>query len=153
MKRHEQEFNVIYCYRLEKYLYTFWRRTYNLVVFLQIFLSTMVFSGVAGTQWYGAIMASLTIGAFVFRPDSAMANAKAQMSEYSRVRLHMSKMDDKELSDELHRLKPKDSDPLGCFETPAYNRASIECGQVDYVDSLTTFETFLAWLAGDLPKK
>ncbi|ENB2052032.1 hypothetical protein D2H34_003462 [Vibrio fluvialis] len=98
-------------------------------------------------------MAALTIGAFVFRPDGAMASAKAQMSEYSRLRLHYDKMTDAQLADELDRLKPKDSNTLGCFENPAYNRASIEIGQASYQVPLTKLESVIAWLSGDLPSK
>ncbi len=152
MKRHDQEFNVIYCYRLERYLYTFWRRVSNLVVFLQIFLSTMVFSGVSGTQWYGAIMAALTIGAFVYRPDIAMANAKEQMSKYSRIRIHMDGMTDTEFGEELDKIKSGDSDTLGFYENPAYNRATIEYGQPSYVEELAWYESIMAWFGGDLPR-
>ncbi|MGL6026891.1 MAG: hypothetical protein ACRC0U_07375 [Vibrio sp.] len=153
MERHEQEFITLYCYRLEKYLYTFWRRVNNLVVFLQIFLSTMVFSGVAGAQWYGALMTALTIGAFVYRPDKCQSYAKTQMSEYASLRLHIKSLSDQELSAELERIKQKDSDALGVFENPAYNRATIEYGQPSYARKLTRYEKVMAWLAGDLPEE
>jgi hypothetical protein len=151
MERHDKEFNVIYCYRLEKYLYTFWRRVNHLVVFLQIFLSTMVFSGISGTQWYGAFMAALTIGAFVYRPDAAMAIAKSQLTDYSQFRRHMKEMSDEELDKELDRVKDKDSDPLGFFENPAYNRACVEISQPTYVVKLARYESIIAWMFGDLP--
>lgn len=153
-KRYETEFDIHHNEYLEKYQRTFWGRVDRLVIFLQIFLSTMVFANIAGSPYYGALMAALTIGAFVYSPAKKVTLAEQQIGRYIHLRLNMASLSDDELLKQFETISQHDSEIMGVFFPAAYLRAAIREGlDISDVTPLTTWQKIMAWLGGDLPTK
>jgi len=153
MSREEIVFNICYNEYVEKYLYTYWGRIDKLILFTQIFLSTMVFADVSGTPVYGAIMAFLGVFAVVYAPSKRSYDADSQIMKYVQLRLHEADMSDTELRDELIKANESDSDPIGTFAAPAYLRAAIKLDlETKDIPKLTFIEKCFAWFGGDLPR-
>ncbi|WP_417883592.1 hypothetical protein [Vibrio rumoiensis] len=153
-ERYKIEFDIHHNECLEKYQCIFWGRIDRLIIFLQIFLSTMVFADMSGTPYYGALMAALTIGAFVYSPSKKVTLADQQLEHYVRLRLHMTNLDDNELINRFEAVSQNDSEVMGVFFPAAYWRVAIREGlDTSKIPQLTIWQKFMAWLGGDLPTK
>lgn len=154
MQRHEILFTIKHNENLEKYQRTFWGRVDRMVVFLQLFLSTLIFADIAGTVYYGAFMATLTISAFIYQPAKKAWMAAQQIVRYSHLKVNQSNLSDNELKAQFEQVTTLDSEVLGSFYQPAYNRACIQLDSDEtFIQKLTIIETIAAWLGGDLPRK
>ncbi|WP_417536306.1 hypothetical protein [Methylophaga sp.] len=152
MNRHEALFHLHHNETLEKYTSTFWARVDKFIIFMQLFLSSMVFADVSGTMAYGAALTILTLFSVVYSPSTKANQANAQNMRYVRVRMNKDKMTDEQLNTELESLAEFDSDVLGCFFNPAHWRSAIYLDlEVKNIEPLTKLEKIMAWLGGDLP--
>jgi Na+-transporting methylmalonyl-CoA/oxaloacetate decarboxylase beta subunit len=152
MERYQIEYRIRLAYCLEKYQRNFWHRTNNVVVFFQAFFGTAIFADVSGTIIYGALVAALTMGAFIADPAGKAAIARHQFGLLSTLLFNMSDMEETELKAEFGRISDGASEIMGTFKTAAENRAAIMQGSYDHVLPLTWFQSTVAWLSGDLPK-
>jgi hypothetical protein len=152
MEQYEIEFAIHHNENLEKYQFRFWNRINNLIVSLQIFFSVVIFANVANVQWFGAFLAILTIGAFIYRPERKAIQAENQIEKYIHLRLRYSCWDEDTLRNKFESVTNTDSSVLGCFYNPAFNRTVIQKDQNDAFIKMTFMEKVMSWIAGDLPR-
>lgn len=152
MERYEIEFDVRYAYSLENYTETFNRRLHQAITFFQLFFSSIVFASVSGSALYGGVVVILTIVAFIIDPSKKSFEAQRQVLALNNLLNKMDSLSDNELHNEYKSIIKDGSSILGAFKNPAFNRASIRQGSFDAVLSLSTYESIMAWVGGDLPK-
>lgn len=152
MSRHNDIFDINYSHHLERMFSTITGRIDRIITFVIILSGCAVFSSIAGTIWFGALIASLSIFQVVFQFSRASAISEGQSKKYLVLINDESTLTDAELNDRKKNLEELDTNPWNLLKNAAHRRACISLGFPVNTPEPSFLEKAFSWFAGDLPR-
>jgi len=153
MSRNEILFNLYYSHYLELMNGTLMGRLDKCISLLLMVLGGAAFASFANYIAFGACVAAVSAFQFVFQPGNKSGLSLEHAKKYLQLAmLESSIADDSELHKRYLEIQSLDNLPLSLLKNAAYKRAAIKLDLDDQSPPLSKFESFIAWIAGDLPE-
>lgn len=152
MSSQDPIFTITYSYYLNEMQSVFFDRIDKFISFLLIVLGSSVMASGFNLFITGLFIASLSAFQFIYQPGKAsyLANSRAKQYLSLKYNAESQKLEDDEIDKKLSDLLQNDIPTLGTLCNPAFKRASIQLDLNDDTE-LSKFESFISWIAGDLP--
>ncbi|EMG9341605.1 TPA: hypothetical protein ACXNIR_003811 [Proteus mirabilis] len=152
MSNQEDIFRITYSYYLNEMQSVLLDRIDKLISFLLIVLGSSVMASGFNLFITGLFIASLSAFQFIYQPGKAsyLANSRAKQYLSLKINAESQKLNDEEVHKQLSDLLQSDISTFGTLCNPAFKRASIQLKLEDDTE-LSKPESFVAWVAGDLP--
>lgn len=155
MDREELLYRINYSHNFERIFSSLTWRIDKLISLALLILGSAVFSGVQGAFWYGLAVAVLTAIQMNYQFAKSSEHSARQSREYLKLlTLEGRYSDDDALLDKLVELEDNDLTPWYILSDAALVRTNIGRGYSEDQDPhLSRFKRFVAWFAGDNPRR
>ncbi|MEX0396929.1 hypothetical protein KDV94_13700 [Providencia rettgeri] len=133
---------------------TLLNRLDKILIFFQIILGSAVFASYGNTPLFGFFITVLATISFVWQPSKAALAHDLQAKKMKALITNQNTFTESELLKEYSRAEETDNPTIGLLLSAAHKRALIATGyKTEAAEiTLTTFESIVACLAGDLPR-
>lgn len=154
MEREALLYRISYSHNFERIFSSLTWRIDKLISLTLLILGSAVFSGVQGAFWYGLAVAVLTAVQMNYQFAKSSEHSAKQSREYLKLLTLESRYSDDELMDRMVELEDSDLTPWYILSDAALVRTNILRGYTEDEDPyLSRFKRFVAWFAGDNPKR
>jgi len=154
MTRDSTLFNIRYSFQIEAMHATLYNRVDKFLTFAQIILGSAIFADYGSLPIFGALVAVISIGSFIWQPGKAAILHEIQSKKMKLLVSKPSSVSDEELHSDYLIAQETDNSMLGLLRDAAHKRTLISFGRFTEANEikLSLIEKIVAWLSGDLPK-
>lgn len=153
--REDLVFELYYSYNLENIYYHFNARLNNLLVTIQLLLSSAIIGDLSryfpNTNFnilIGVVLAVLSIVSLVYRFGEKAALSQVAKGQYQALIKRYPKMNDDELNNALTETDAIDNHIIGAFCDISHKRSAIQLGREDDT-KLNCYQSAIAWFCGE----
>lgn len=150
MKRDELQFQLSYSFFMESMHARLYAKIDKLLTFTQLVLGSSVFASFGENWALGIALVTLSSLSFVWQP-AAKSNLYASRADtYAKLMSTCDDLSDQQLQEEMTNSIENIHDEVGALCAVAHKRATIQLGR-GTGGKLSPYETFIGWLACDVP--